>query len=125
MLRLLCVFALRFRKRKKNSDYFFLNIVFKFAGMTNQQLIDNGHQMMDETDQAIDRAQKVVHLQYLISSLDKHFSLLPTIAITQSDFRLNFLCLSHYRLFMRLSTLEQRQQQLSRLKYVFNLEMKN
>lgn len=27
--------------------------------MTNQQLIDNGHQMMDETDQAIDRAQKV------------------------------------------------------------------
>lgn len=50
--------------------------------MTNQQLIDNGHQMMDETDQAIDRAQKVVHLQYLISSLDKHFSLLPTVAIT-------------------------------------------
>ncbi|XP_061988243.1 novel plant SNARE 11 [Rosa rugosa] len=31
------------------------------SGMTNQQLIDNGHQMMDEIDQAIDRAQKVVH----------------------------------------------------------------
>ncbi|XP_050377340.1 novel plant SNARE 11 [Argentina anserina] len=31
------------------------------SGMTNEQLIDNGHQMMDETDQAIDRAQKVVH----------------------------------------------------------------
>ncbi|XP_051119194.1 novel plant SNARE 11-like [Andrographis paniculata] len=27
--------------------------------MTNQQLIDHGHQMMDETDQAIDRAKKV------------------------------------------------------------------
>ncbi|GKV10757.1 hypothetical protein SLEP1_g22077 [Rubroshorea leprosula] len=29
--------------------------------MTNQQLIDKGNQMMDETDQAIDRAKKVVH----------------------------------------------------------------
>ncbi|XVF52449.1 hypothetical protein PTKIN_Ptkin05aG0019100 [Pterospermum kingtungense] len=30
------------------------------SSMTNQQLMDNGHQMMDETDQAIDRAKKVV-----------------------------------------------------------------
>ncbi|PIM98150.1 hypothetical protein CDL12_29372 [Handroanthus impetiginosus] len=29
--------------------------------MTNQQLIDHGNHMMDETDQAIDRAKKVVH----------------------------------------------------------------
>nr|GMD94207.1 novel plant SNARE 11 [Ipomoea batatas] len=29
--------------------------------MTNQQLMDHGNRMMDETDQAIDRAQKVVH----------------------------------------------------------------
>ncbi|XWS38674.1 hypothetical protein CRYUN_Cryun19dG0151200 [Craigia yunnanensis] len=29
--------------------------------MTNQQLMDRGNQMMDETDQAIDRAKKVVH----------------------------------------------------------------
>lgn len=28
--------------------------------MTNQQLMDNGHQMMDETDQAIERSKKVV-----------------------------------------------------------------
>ncbi|GLT49093.1 hypothetical protein SLA2020_226740 [Shorea laevis] len=31
------------------------------SSMTNQQLIDKGNQMMDETDQAIDRATKVVH----------------------------------------------------------------
>ncbi|GLT34677.1 hypothetical protein SLA2020_091800 [Shorea laevis] len=31
------------------------------SSMTNQQLIDKGNQMMDETDQAIDRAKKVVH----------------------------------------------------------------
>ncbi|XVE65207.1 hypothetical protein DITRI_Ditri07aG0162600 [Diplodiscus trichospermus] len=30
------------------------------SSMTNQQLIDRGNQMMDETDQAIDRAKKVV-----------------------------------------------------------------
>ncbi|GJZ31928.1 putative reverse transcriptase domain-containing protein, partial [Tanacetum coccineum] len=29
--------------------------------MKNQQLMDNGHQMMDETDQAIERFKKVVH----------------------------------------------------------------
>ncbi|XP_028102277.1 novel plant SNARE 11-like isoform X2 [Camellia sinensis] len=29
--------------------------------MTNQELIDNGNQMMDETDQAIERSKKVVH----------------------------------------------------------------
>ncbi|TXG51262.1 hypothetical protein EZV62_023786 [Acer yangbiense] len=29
--------------------------------MTNQQLMDNGYQMMDETDQAIERSKKVVH----------------------------------------------------------------
>lgn len=27
--------------------------------MTNQQLMDTGHQMMDETDQAIERSKKV------------------------------------------------------------------
>ncbi|KAB2607305.1 plant SNARE 11-like [Pyrus ussuriensis x Pyrus communis] len=31
------------------------------SAMTNQQLIDNGNQMMDETDQAIERSKKVVH----------------------------------------------------------------
>ncbi|KAG6407532.1 hypothetical protein SASPL_130524 [Salvia splendens] len=31
------------------------------SNMTNQQLMDHGNNMMDETDQAIDRAQKVVH----------------------------------------------------------------
>ncbi|KAL6547992.1 putative plant SNARE 11 [Orobanche hederae] len=31
------------------------------SNMTNQQLVNRGNQMMDETDQAIDRAQKVVH----------------------------------------------------------------
>nr|GMD97293.1 novel plant SNARE 11 [Ipomoea batatas] len=31
------------------------------SNMTNQQLMDHGNRMMDETDQAIDRAQKVVH----------------------------------------------------------------
>ncbi|XP_075488612.1 putative plant SNARE 11 [Primulina tabacum] len=31
------------------------------SNMTNQQLMDNGNHMMDETDQAIDRAKKVVH----------------------------------------------------------------
>ncbi|GMP95617.1 hypothetical protein CsSME_00044592 [Camellia sinensis var. sinensis] len=31
------------------------------AAMTNQELIDNGNQMMDETDQAIERSKKVVH----------------------------------------------------------------
>ncbi|KAM1158711.1 hypothetical protein ACFX19_032537 [Malus domestica] len=29
--------------------------------MTNQQLMDNGNQMMNETDQAIERSKKVVH----------------------------------------------------------------
>ncbi|GMI63948.1 novel plant snare 11 [Hibiscus trionum] len=31
------------------------------SSMTNQELMDRGNQMMDETDQAIDRAKKVVH----------------------------------------------------------------
>lgn len=31
------------------------------SNMTNQQLVDRGNHMMDETDQAIDRAKKVVH----------------------------------------------------------------
>ncbi|GMN30852.1 hypothetical protein TIFTF001_002998 [Ficus carica] len=30
------------------------------SNMTNQQLMDNGHRMMDETDQAIERSKKVV-----------------------------------------------------------------
>lgn len=29
--------------------------------MTNEQLVDHGHNLMDETDQAIDRGQKIVH----------------------------------------------------------------
>ncbi|KAJ4712597.1 putative plant snare [Melia azedarach] len=31
------------------------------SSMTNQQLIDNGNHMMDETDQVIERSKKVVH----------------------------------------------------------------
>lgn len=31
------------------------------SNMTNQQLMDHGHQMMDDTDQAIERSKKVVH----------------------------------------------------------------
>ncbi|XP_057477129.1 novel plant SNARE 11-like [Actinidia eriantha] len=31
------------------------------SSMTNQQLMENGNQMMDETDQAIERSKKVVH----------------------------------------------------------------
>ncbi|XP_071703474.1 uncharacterized protein [Rutidosis leptorrhynchoides] len=31
------------------------------SSMTNQQLMDNGHQMMDETDQAIECSKKLVH----------------------------------------------------------------
>ncbi|XP_051145714.1 novel plant SNARE 11-like isoform X2 [Andrographis paniculata] len=31
------------------------------SNMTNQQLMDHGNHMMDETDQALGRAQKVVH----------------------------------------------------------------
>nr|GEY17291.1 novel plant SNARE 11 [Tanacetum cinerariifolium] len=31
------------------------------SAMKNQQLMDNGHQLMDETDQAIERSKKVVH----------------------------------------------------------------
>lgn len=31
------------------------------SSMTNQQLVDNGNQMMDETDQAIERSKKVVN----------------------------------------------------------------
>jgi len=43
---------------------FFCGIVCKkklyiFAAMTNQQLVDHGNQMMDETDQAIERGKKV------------------------------------------------------------------
>lgn len=39
--------------------------------MTNQQLMDNGHQMMDETDQAIERSKKVsiVYKAVLLCSL--------------------------------------------------------
>ncbi|KAI3707407.1 hypothetical protein L6452_25901 [Arctium lappa] len=31
------------------------------SSMTNQELVDHGNQMMDETDQAIERSKKVVH----------------------------------------------------------------
>ncbi len=30
-----------------------------FAAMSNQQLVDSGNRMMDETDQAIERSNKV------------------------------------------------------------------
>lgn len=30
-----------------------------FAAMTNQQLVDSGNRMMDETDQVIERSKKV------------------------------------------------------------------
>lgn len=30
-----------------------------FAAMTNQQLMDHGNKMMDETDQAIERSKQV------------------------------------------------------------------
>ncbi|GLT91168.1 hypothetical protein SLE2022_090690 [Rubroshorea leprosula] len=43
-----------------NEGYGEDNVVLA-SSMTNQQLIDKGNQMMDETDQAIDRAKKVVH----------------------------------------------------------------
>lgn len=32
---------------------------FYVVDMTNQQLVDNGHRMMDDTDQAIERSKKV------------------------------------------------------------------
>ncbi|MED6157838.1 putative plant SNARE 11 [Stylosanthes scabra] len=34
--------------------------VFMASSMTNEQLIDRGHKMMDETDQAIERGKKIV-----------------------------------------------------------------
>ncbi|XP_042007449.1 novel plant SNARE 11-like [Salvia splendens] len=43
------------------SEGFAEDNVLLASNMTNQQLLDRGHNMMDETDQAIDRAQKVVH----------------------------------------------------------------
>lgn len=36
------------------------------ADMTNQQLLDHGNNMMDETDQAIDRAKKVSKFECII-----------------------------------------------------------
>lgn len=33
--------------------------LYAFADMTNQQLIDSGNRMMDETDEAIERSKKV------------------------------------------------------------------
>lgn len=33
--------------------------------MTNEQLIDHGHQMMDETDEAIERSKKVCFFKRL------------------------------------------------------------
>lgn len=39
------------------------------ADMTNQQLIDSGNRMMDETDEAIERSKKVsLSLEDLISA---------------------------------------------------------
>lgn len=46
------------------------NVDFCIADMTNQQLMDRGNNMMDETDQAIDRAQKVYKLECTIAFLD-------------------------------------------------------
>ena len=33
--------------------------IYVIADMTNQQLIDSGNRMMDETDEAIERSKKV------------------------------------------------------------------
>ncbi|KAF5735109.1 plant SNARE 11 [Tripterygium wilfordii] len=43
------------------NDGFAEENVLLASSMTNQQLIDDGNRTMDETDQAIDRAKKVVH----------------------------------------------------------------
>lgn len=40
-------------------------VTFHFAAMTNQQLVDNGNRMMDETDQAIERSKKVSSNSYV------------------------------------------------------------
>ncbi|XWS49193.1 hypothetical protein CRYUN_Cryun13aG0142900 [Craigia yunnanensis] len=46
------------------------------SSMTNQQLMDRGNQMMDETDQAIDRAKKTEQMSRIVSELDSiHFSI--------------------------------------------------
>lgn len=39
--------------------------------MTNEQLIDSGHRMMDETDQAIERSKQVgfLHLHNITRTL--------------------------------------------------------
>lgn len=37
---------------------FYLHLI---SAMTNQQLMDHGNQMMDETDQAIERSKKVCY----------------------------------------------------------------
>lgn len=39
------------------------------SAMTNQQLMDNGHQMMDETDQAIERSKKVGIFFFLLNNI--------------------------------------------------------
>lgn len=40
-----------------------------FAAMTNQQLMDHGNKMMDETDQAIERSKQVSVLSERITIL--------------------------------------------------------
>lgn len=44
-------------------DFLYINQILwgkcDTADMSNQQLVDHGNHMMDETDQAIDRAKKV------------------------------------------------------------------
>lgn len=37
----------------------FFSVIANLAAMSNQQLIDHGNQMMDETDQSIERSKKV------------------------------------------------------------------
>ncbi|OAY77848.1 putative plant SNARE 11 [Ananas comosus] len=46
------------------------------SSMTNQQLMDHGNQMLDETDQAIERSKKTEQMSRIVNELDSiHFSI--------------------------------------------------
>lgn len=46
---------------------------FICAAMTNQQLIDKGNKMMDETDESIERSKQVAAKEYKMSLLQSLF----------------------------------------------------
>ncbi|KAG6782431.1 hypothetical protein POTOM_011831 [Populus tomentosa] len=51
-------------------DWICQRFIFKVVAMTNQQLVDHGNQMMDETDQAIERGKKyssLIPMNWLLS----------------------------------------------------------